>query len=242
MDLNVNYYSILGVPKDSSLQEIKKSYYKLSFTHHPDKGGSPEVFNSITEAYNVLIDPELHKEYDRKSKFGKDYDEYEEFFIINNEFDYNKEKSKLEKFKKEEILDIYIKVDPETFKDTIEYERLVTCRVCKGSGRDTESKIVIKDENGNVKGIFDSDDGCDFCCGSGVDHNGNTCSFCLGEGVIGLNMCKVCKGKRRIAGKQKLSKIKLEDKKETRIKNMGNFSTMDPSKVGDLVLVNSRFT
>ena len=39
MDKNKNYYSILGVAKDAEEKVIKKSYYKLSFEHHPDKGG-----------------------------------------------------------------------------------------------------------------------------------------------------------------------------------------------------------
>ena len=42
MDLNKNYYQILGVTIDSEPNQIKKAYYKLSFMHHPDKGGDPE--------------------------------------------------------------------------------------------------------------------------------------------------------------------------------------------------------
>jgi len=50
MNFNKNYYGILGVQNTSSLSEIKKAYYKLSFTHHPDKGGDPHIFAEITEA------------------------------------------------------------------------------------------------------------------------------------------------------------------------------------------------
>ena len=59
MDFNKNYYNILGVNHESTEKEIKKSYYKLSFTHHPDKGGDESIFSEITEAYDILMDSSL---------------------------------------------------------------------------------------------------------------------------------------------------------------------------------------
>ena len=101
MNLNINYYSILGVRNDATEKEIKKAYYKLSFEYHPDRNKEvdPIKFNSITEAYDVLCG-EQRKDYDVKSRFGNNYNEYFELFDINIDFDYNKEKSKYEKFKK----------------------------------------------------------------------------------------------------------------------------------------------
>ena len=74
MNLNINYYSILGVRNDVTEKEIKKAYYKLSFSMHPDKGGDTLAFAEITEAYDVLCS-DLRKEYDLKSKFGNNYNE-----------------------------------------------------------------------------------------------------------------------------------------------------------------------
>ena len=68
MDCKIDYYKILEVNKQSSLQEIKKSYKKLAVKHHPDKGGNPEYFKNISEAYQVLSDPEKREIYD---KYGK---------------------------------------------------------------------------------------------------------------------------------------------------------------------------
>ena len=48
-------YEILDLPKDCSEDEIKKKYKKLAFVHHPDRGGNPEEFKKITEAYNFLL-------------------------------------------------------------------------------------------------------------------------------------------------------------------------------------------
>jgi DnaJ family protein A protein 2 len=79
MNLSKNYYNILGVSNKSSEKEIKKAYYKLSFTHHPDRGGDSNIFSEITEAYDVLCS-EVRSEYDQKSKFGNNYNEYFELF------------------------------------------------------------------------------------------------------------------------------------------------------------------
>lgn len=60
-----SYYSILGIENDATSEEIKKSYRDLSKVNHPDKGGNPEAFNSINEAYENLIDPEKREYYDK---------------------------------------------------------------------------------------------------------------------------------------------------------------------------------
>ena len=238
MNLQTNYYKVLGVKHQSSDVDIKKSYYKLSFEYHPDKnsGIDTELFNSISEAYSVLSNSELRSEYDRKSKWGKDYNELEELYVVSVDFDFDKENKKYEDFKKNQVLNIVETVD-NNFSGTIEYQRWVICKTCNGTGKDLKSKFIIKDDEGNVKGIFDSDDGCDFCEGSGKDPFGNKCSFCFGQGKLGSKDCQTCKGDKRILGKQKLTKIKLEkEKDETIIKHMGHFSKNEPGKVGDLIL------
>jgi molecular chaperone DnaJ len=238
MNLKTNYYKVLRVKHQSSDVDIKKSYYKLSFEYHPDKnsGIDTELFKSISEAYSVLSNSELRSEYDRKSKWGKDYNELEELYVVSVDFDFDKENKKYEDFKKNQVLNIVETVD-NNFSGTIEYQRWVICKTCNGTGKDLKSKFIIKDDEGNVKGIFDSDDGCDFCEGSGKDSFGNKCSFCFGQGKLGSKDCQTCKGDKRILGKQKLTKIKLQkEKDETIIKHMGHFSKNEPGKVGDLIL------
>jgi len=60
----MSHYETLGISKDATDQQIKKAYRKLSLKNHPDKGGDPEVFKAITEAYSVLSDPEQREQYD----------------------------------------------------------------------------------------------------------------------------------------------------------------------------------
>lgn len=67
MDINTDYYKILEINKQSSLEEIKKAYKKLAIKYHPDKGGNPEQFKKISEAYQVLSDPEKRKIYDNSN-------------------------------------------------------------------------------------------------------------------------------------------------------------------------------
>lgn len=62
-----NYYTILGLPRDATVNEIKKSYRKLARRYHPDVSKDPnaeEKFKQVKEAYEVLKDPEKRKSYD----------------------------------------------------------------------------------------------------------------------------------------------------------------------------------
>ncbi len=68
-----DYYEILGVPRDADDERIKKAYRKLAMKYHPDRNkGSTEAeakFKELSEAYEVLKDPQRRAAYDR---FGKD--------------------------------------------------------------------------------------------------------------------------------------------------------------------------
>lgn len=61
-----NYYSILGVKKAATQDDIKKAYRQLAHQHHPDKTGGDDVrFKEINEAYYVLSDPNRRSKYDQ---------------------------------------------------------------------------------------------------------------------------------------------------------------------------------
>jgi DnaJ-class molecular chaperone len=60
----MTHYQTLGIDKDATQDEIKKAYRRLASKHHPDKGGDPEQFRAVQEAYEVLGDPEARGQYD----------------------------------------------------------------------------------------------------------------------------------------------------------------------------------
>lgn len=63
-----DYYKILGVDRKATTEEIKKAYRKLAMKYHPDRNPNDKTaakkFSDITEAYDVLSDPQKRKKYD----------------------------------------------------------------------------------------------------------------------------------------------------------------------------------
>ena len=68
-----DYYKILGVSKTASADEIKKQFRKLALKYHPDRNQGNKVaeakFKEISEAYEVLSDPDKRSQYDRFGKY-----------------------------------------------------------------------------------------------------------------------------------------------------------------------------
>jgi len=85
-----DYYKILGVDKSATAEQIKKAYRKLAVKYHPDKNPNnktaEEKFKEITEAYEVLEDPEKRKKYDQ---FGENWKHYEQQGGRAEDFDWS---------------------------------------------------------------------------------------------------------------------------------------------------------
>ena len=64
-----DYYQVLGVKRDADEKEIKRAYRKLARKfhpdHNPDDAAAEERFKDVTEAYEVLGDPDKRTKYDR---------------------------------------------------------------------------------------------------------------------------------------------------------------------------------
>ena len=91
----MNYYEILEINKDSSLDDIKKSYRRLALKWHPDRNKdnkyeAEEKFKKISEAYNVLSNNKLRQKYDMygneniNDRIDNDFDPFD---IFNSFFD-----------------------------------------------------------------------------------------------------------------------------------------------------------
>jgi len=71
-----DYYEVLGVNRDASDEELKKSYRRLAMKHHPDRNPdnpkAEEAFKEAKEAYEVLTDPNKRAAYDQYGHAGVD--------------------------------------------------------------------------------------------------------------------------------------------------------------------------
>src|SRR4029079_10526834 len=69
-----DYYTVLGVNRDASEEDIRKAYRKLAMKHHPDRNpddkASEDKFKEAKEAYEVLTDPKKRPAYDQFGHAG----------------------------------------------------------------------------------------------------------------------------------------------------------------------------
>lgn len=247
-----DYYKILGVPEDASPEEIRAAFHKLAHKYHPDKGGDPEKFKEINEAYQVLSDPQKRAEYDRMRKMGFEREEMPGFewiwretpfgfdFDIDEIFDeffgFGFKRERKEK-KKGEDIEIEVTLDLEdTLKDknvSFLLERYIVCPRCQGLGGEPGSKIIK----------------CEMCRGTGEVQQVKktffgqiaryvTCPACHGEGVRFEKACSVCQGEGRIKKKEELL-IKIPKGVDTghrlRFSGLGNAGKRG-GKSGDLIV------
>lgn len=72
-----DYYSVLGISRTATQEEIKKAYRNLAFKYHPDRNpgdkDAEEKFKKISEAYNILGDEKKRAEYDRFGSASSGY-------------------------------------------------------------------------------------------------------------------------------------------------------------------------
>ncbi|NXA77460.1 DNJB8 protein, partial [Thryothorus ludovicianus] len=97
----VDYYKVLGVQKDASQDDIKKSYHKLALKWHPDKNPrnkeeAEKKFKEIVEAYEILSDPQKRLFYDKSVEECRPCRErasesYDSFFDSHHEFPHEEE-------------------------------------------------------------------------------------------------------------------------------------------------------
>jgi molecular chaperone DnaJ len=184
-----DYYGILGVSKETSADEIKKAYRKLSKQFHPDVNPEgAERFKEIAEAYDTLSNPDKKQKYDNPASnmFGGDAsieDLLRHMGFNRNPFGGQRRPSAPEKII---TLDITALDSFRGSTQQINYKRDIACNTCGGSGGDRN--------------------GCGTCGGVGYRMRQmgqspfqqiiqETCSSCVGRGYTITNACTSCIGK-----------------------------------------------
>ena len=212
-----DYYEILGLSKDASADDIKKTYRKLALKYHPDRNkeaGAEEKFKEISEAYAVLSDSEKRSQYDRFGHAGID-GQYsaEDIFrgadfsgfgdIFEMFFGGGSRRGPMGPRRGSDLqYDLYITFEEAAFgvhKD-IDIPRTERCSTCSGTGAKPGT----------------SPKRCPTCGGTGqirTTRSGlgmqfvstTTCSTCHGRGQIIESPCSTCSGAGRVRNRRRIS-------------------------------------
>ncbi len=184
-----DYYQILGVSRDATQEEIKQAYRKLALKWHPDrnpdnKKEAEEKFKEISEAYEVLSDPEKRKIYDTygydaaRQSFGAGGFQWSNFTHFDDLQDIFGD------FGLDDLLRSF------GFGDVFEYRTAGRRGAKRRKGRDQEVQITISLEEayrGTEKTItVQRYETCGVCNGSGASPGTapTVCPQCRGKGVV----------------------------------------------------------
>jgi DnaJ-class molecular chaperone len=143
----MDYYSILGVPKNADEKAIRKAYKKQSMQHHPDRGGNEEQFKKINEAYQTLKDPQKRAAYDNpQPQFRYNSTDFHQGNPFENMFGFGGQRSRQ---RRNRDVTIAVRI---TLKDALYGKQLVT-RYQLQSGRIKDAEIDIPAGIDNGVGI-----------------------------------------------------------------------------------------
>jgi len=239
-----DYYSILGVSKNASQEEIKQAYKKLAKKFHPDinkEHDAAEKFKEINEAASVLGDEKKRQHYDQfgsaEPNFSSDYGDFSGFSgnfddlfdSLFSGFGFGNGRRQQERGH-DLIIDLEISFE-ESVKGktkTIEVKTLVRCEECNGKGGFKASKC----SECNGKGVVRSARQTAF----GVFASTHPCSSCEGKGEVFEDVCGKCDGEGRIKANREIEvKIPagIEDGMRLRVPGGGEVGERS-SRAGDL--------
>ena len=212
-----DYYKILGISREASEEEIKKSYRKIAMQYHPDRNPgnkeAEEKFKMASEAYEVLRDPEKRGIYDRYGVEGlkgtgftgfRGFDDIFSAFgdIFEDFFGFGAPHKQRARARQGADLryDLKISFYEAAFgkEAEIEIPRSVLCEACNGSGSKPGTYPI---QCPNCKGTGQ------MTRSQGFFTISTTCSQCHGDGKYIPHPCKECRGFGKV---RKNSKIQVK--------------------------------
>lgn len=192
-----DYYSILGIEKNASEEEIKKAYRKLAVQYHPDKNPdnkeAEQKFREITEAYETLKEPSKRAQYDNAANsfdFSNVFSGPFDFGFTVNNANFNRAPRRGKKGSDIKVtLEISLEEVLTGTKKTIKYKRNDKCNTCSGRGYLNEEKTSCSKCGGSGQ-IFTN-----FQSGHMLIRQQTVCDQCLGSGRSVKYDCQTCGGK-----------------------------------------------
>jgi len=186
-----NYYETLGVSKDASPDDIKKSYRKLAMKYHPDKNnGDKEAevkFKEVNEAYETLKDPNKRKLYDNPNMGFNPFDD-----MFNFGFGFPGARRKRDRNAPVNGRDLKFVIDVKLHKFFTGGEEIIDvtydelCQTCSGKGATELEECSSCDGTGMIM--------VQQLVGRMMTAKSTPCSNCKGSGEIKLNSCDSCNG------------------------------------------------
>ena len=210
-----DYYEVLGLPREASEAEIKKAYRRLARDHHPDANpddsGAEERFKELTEAYEVLSNPESRRAYDTyghqipragagtrgaADPFGGFQDIFETFFgdrfggPSGGSF-FGGSRAPSRGSDTEVEVEVTLREAASGVEREVKVQTVKECSVCGGVGGTSTRQCGTCGGMGAVRSVRES-----FF---GQMVSTQTCPTCSGSGRIIEVPCENCQGSGRVA-------------------------------------------
>ncbi|XVF22812.1 hypothetical protein REPUB_Repub12eG0203200 [Reevesia pubescens] len=246
---NTKYYEVLGVPKTASQDELKKAYRKAAIKNHPDKGGDPEKFKELSQAYEVLSDPEKREIYDQ---YGEDalkegmgggdpshnpFDIFESFFGGGAFGGGGSSRGRRQKRGEDVVHTLKVSLE-ELYNGTtkkLSLSRNALCSKCKGKGSKSGASSTCYGCQGTGMKITRRQIGLGM-----IQQMQHVCPECRGSGEVisDRDRCPQCKG-NKVTQEKKVLEVHIEKgmKDGQKITFEGQADEAPDTATGDIVFL-----